>query len=77
MQTQDLSYKLNNQKITVLNAKDMLPYDVSVEVFSLENVYTVAENTYARRGGEYFSMTVFFRLSCMGKHRKAGRERCA
>ena len=55
MQTQDLSYKLNNQKITVLNAKDMLPYDVSVEVFSLENVYTVAENTYARRGGEYFS----------------------
>ncbi len=55
MQTQDLSYKLNNQKITVLNARDMLPYDVSVEVFSLENVYTVAENTYARRGGEYFS----------------------
>ena len=55
MQTQDLSYKLNNQKIKIYDSAIGAPYDVSVEVFSLENVYTVAENTYVQNGGEYFS----------------------
>ena len=55
MQTQDLSYKLNNQKINIYDSAIGAPYDVSVEVFSLENVYTVAENTYVQNGGEYFS----------------------
>ena len=55
MQTQDLSYKLNNQKINVYDKAIGTPYEVSVELFSLENVYTVAENTYAQNGNEYFS----------------------
>lgn len=54
MQTQDLSYKLNSHKINLCGA-DTLNYEVSVEVFSLENVYTVAENTYRCKDGEYFS----------------------
>ena len=54
MQTQDLSYKLNSHKINLCGA-DTLNYEVSVEVFSLENVYTVAENTYRCEDGEYFS----------------------
>lgn len=54
MQTQDLSYKLNSHKINLCGA-DTLKYEVSVEVFSLENVYTVAENTYRCKDGEYFS----------------------
>lgn len=54
MQTQDLSYKLNSHKIGLCGA-DTLNYEVSVEVFSLENVYTVAENTYRCKDGEYFS----------------------
>lgn len=54
MQTQDLSYKLNSHKISLCGA-DTLNYEVSVEVFSLENVYTVAENTYRCKDGEYFS----------------------
>lgn len=54
MQTQDLSYKLNSHKINLCGA-GTLNYEVSVEVFSLENVYTVAENTYRCKDGEYFS----------------------
>lgn len=45
MQAQDLSYKLNNQKIGVTDCNG-LDYQVSVEVISLENVYTVPEGAY-------------------------------
>ena len=39
MQTQDLSYKLNSDSITITGCSGV-DFDASVEVFSLENVYT-------------------------------------
>lgn len=49
MQMQDLSYVLNNQKIGVDS------YQVSVEVFSLENIYTVRDGSYVIKSNEYVS----------------------
>ncbi|MBQ8407188.1 MAG: hypothetical protein IJY38_04635, partial [Clostridia bacterium] len=50
MQIQTLSYELNNEKIT-LNDKVLGEIVTSVEVFSLENVYTVEK--YEKKQGEY------------------------
>ena len=49
MQIQDLSYKLKNDLLDLGN------YKVSVEVFSLENVYTIVPNTFVKRNNSYFS----------------------
>lgn len=54
MQMQDLSYDLNNHKI---NVKD---YKVSVEVFSLENIYTIKENSFEKRNCNYFSNNIIW-----------------
>lgn len=53
MQAQDLSYKLNNDSITVVG-KD-LNFIVSTEVFTLENVYTPSKGSFERYGGKYLS----------------------
>ena len=49
MQIQDLSYKLKND---LLNISD---YQVSVEIFSLDNVYTVEPNSFIEKNGSYYS----------------------
>jgi len=49
MQIQDLSYKLNNDSL------DLGDYKVSVEVFSLENVYTIAPGTLLRKDNYHYS----------------------
>ena len=54
MQLQDLSYKLNNQKI-YLNTKELGNFQVSAEIFSFENVYTAKEGSFANKNGVYFS----------------------
>ena len=45
MQTQDLSYKLNSDSITITGCSGV-DFDASVEVFSLENVYTPERNSF-------------------------------
>ena len=50
MQTQDLSYKLNNHHFEVKLSESKV--DVSVEVFSLENVYTLPKPSLVN-GSEY------------------------
>ena len=54
MQLQDLSYPLNNEKI---NTELSLYKDikVSIEVFSLENVYTIPQGSFVKSGNSYFS----------------------
>lgn len=54
MQLQDLSYKLNNEliKTDLSSYKDI---KVSLEVFSLENVYTIPEGSYIQKGNSYTS----------------------
>ena len=47
MQMQDLSYKLNNQVLIVEDKKNELSFEASVEVYSLENTYTVKEDPIA------------------------------
>lgn len=54
MQAQDLSYKLNNDIIAVHGCKE-LDFAVSTEVFSLENVYTPARDSFGRSSGTYRS----------------------
>ena len=54
MQTQDLSYKLNNDIIAVRGCSELV-FDVSTEVFSLENVYTPARNSFGHSSGTYRS----------------------
>ena len=54
MQMQDLSYNLNNQKINVRDFK------VSVEVFSLENIYTVKDESYTKTNNTYYSKEVIY-----------------
>ena len=49
MQMQDLSYKLRNDSI------DLGEYQVSVEVFSLDNVYTIEPNSFVNENGVYNS----------------------
>ena len=49
MQIQDLSYKLNNDVLAIND------YQVSVEVFSLDNVYTVEPGTFIKENGSYQS----------------------
>ena len=49
MQIQDLSYKLKNDLL------DLRDYKVSVEVFSLDNVYTVEPNSFVKEDGFYYS----------------------
>lgn len=53
MQTQDLSYALNSHKVRIEDKNAKIEYLASVEVFSLENVYTVAEGTLRREGDAY------------------------
>ena len=54
MQTQDLSYKLNSDSISVTGFSGV-DFDASVEVFSLENVYTPERNSFGRASGAYRS----------------------
>ena len=57
MQLQDLSYKLNNELINI----DLSLYKdikVSIEVFSLENVYTVPQGSYFKNGNTFSSNTL-------------------
>ena len=57
MQLQDLSYKLNNELINI----DLSLYKdikVSIEVFSLENVYTVQQGSYFKNGNTFSSNTL-------------------
>lgn len=49
MQIQDLSYALNNAKL------DLDGYQVSAEIFSLENVYTIEPQTLLKKGNSYYS----------------------
>ena len=49
MQIQDLSYKLKNDLL------DLNSYQVSVEVFSLDNVYTVEPDSFIKEDGFYYS----------------------
>lgn len=49
MQIQDLSYTLNNDKL------DFKDYQISIEVFSLENVYTIEPQTLLKKGNHYHS----------------------
>ena len=49
MQIQDLSYKLKNDLL------DLEDYKVSVEVFSLDNVYTVEPDSFVKEDGFYHS----------------------
>ena len=54
MQLQDLSYTLNNELINI----DLSSYKdikVSLEVFSLENVYTTSKGSYLKSGNTYSS----------------------
>lgn len=53
MQLQDLSYKLNNEKIRVRIAD--AECEASVEVFSTENVYTVSDGTYKKTGDSAYT----------------------
>lgn len=54
MQTQDLSYQLNNELIET-SLKSHPGIKVSLEVFSLENVYTVPFGKYEKKGNTYRS----------------------
>ena len=47
MQIQDLSYKLNNDLL------NLGQYQISVEVFSLENVYTIEPGTLVKKDNYY------------------------
>lgn len=49
MQIQDLSFKLNNQVL------DLKKYKCSVEVFSLDNVYTVNDGSFVKENNTFFS----------------------
>ena len=54
MQAQDLSYDLKNAKISLpLNNKKTTP-EVSVEVFSFENVYTVEKGGFIEENKNHF-----------------------
>ena len=54
MQIQDLSYQLNNDRISIDG------YRVSVEVFGFDNVYTVEEGSFIRTGDTYFSNEILW-----------------
>ena len=54
MQIQDLSYKLKNDHI------DLKDYQVSVEVFSLENVYTIEPGSLLRKDNYYYSNSLLW-----------------
>lgn len=60
MQMQDLSYKLNNQVLTVEDKKNELSFEASVEVYSLENTYTVKEDTYIVNENKYSSNQILW-----------------
>ncbi len=49
MQIQDLSYKLRNDVL------DLDDYQISVEIFSLDNVYTVEPNSFVKENDSYYS----------------------
>ena len=57
MQTQDLSYVLNNETV-LANLKSHKNIKVSLETFSLENVYTVPCGSYVKKGNTYRSNTL-------------------
>ena len=54
MQIQDLSYVLNNELINV-DLKSHKGIKVSLEVFSLENVYTIPQGSFVKKGNTYRS----------------------
>ena len=56
MQLQDLSYTLNNEKIRVSDKANGIDYSASVEVVSLENVYTIPK--FEKRNDSYVSQSV-------------------
>jgi len=56
MQLQDLSYTLNNEKIRVTDKKNGIEYSVSMEVVSLENVYTIPK--FEKQNNTYVSQSV-------------------
>ena len=58
MQAQDLSYKLNNQTFAVNDKNSGLSYTASVEVISLENVYTVPEGSLKQTANGYEASTL-------------------
>jgi len=58
MQAQDLSYKLNNQIFSVQDTRSGLCYKASVEVNSLENVYTVPEGALVPTQSGYAASTL-------------------
>ena len=60
MQMQDLSYKLNNQVLNIEDKKNNSIVKASVEVYSLENIYTVQENTYSKKESTYSSNQVLW-----------------
>ena len=54
MQIQDLSYKLNNDLL------NLGQYQISVEVFSLENVYTIEPGTLVKKDNYYYSNSLLW-----------------
>ncbi len=56
MQLQDLSYTLNNEKIRVTDKANGIGYCASMEVVSLENVYTIP--SFEKRDESYVSQSV-------------------
>ena len=57
MQRQDLSYQLNNEQINV-NVSHYQDIKLSVEIFSLENVYTVSKGSFLKQGNTYYSESI-------------------
>mgnify|MGYP003309346533 CR=1 FL=1 len=60
MQLQDLSYKLNNEVLNLEDKKNSIELKASVEVFSLENIYTVKEGTYIHDCNVYKSNEIIW-----------------
>lgn len=56
MQLQDLSYKLNNAHIPVKDEANHLFYEASLEIVSLENVYTIP--SFKKEAGKYDSNSI-------------------
>lgn len=54
MQIQDLSYKLNNDLL------DLGDYQISVEVFSLGNVFTIEPNSFVKKNNLYHSSSLLW-----------------
>lgn len=60
MQIQDLSYTLNNSFIKVEDEKNLLSFEASVEIFSLENNYTIKDGTLIKNENNYYSNEIIW-----------------